>query len=201
MSKKTDTRHQRAPYKCHFVSEQEQINVSLNQVPVTIELNTGASLFVINKDTYNHINTVATTPITKSPVKLKTYLGESIPIISSINVHVKYKEVVEELPLHVVDGNGPNLIERNWLSKCRVNLGDIFILDTPSALKEVLKRHSSVFTEQLGCLRGVKVKLSVNSGACPKFFKPRPVPFALREKVEAELERLVACNVISPVQF
>ena len=38
-------------------------------------------------------------------------------------------------------------------------------------------------------------------GACPKFLKPRPVPFVLREKVEAELEMLVACNVISPVQF
>ena len=41
------------------------VNVSLNQVPVTMELHTGAFLSVINKDTYNHINTVATTPITK----------------------------------------------------------------------------------------------------------------------------------------
>ena len=39
------------------------VNVSLNQVPVTMELDTGASLSVINKDTYNHINTVATTPL------------------------------------------------------------------------------------------------------------------------------------------
>ena len=44
--------------------------------------------------------------------------------------------------------------------------------------------------EQLGCLKGVQ--FSVNNEACPKFFKPRPVPFVLREKVEAELERLVA---------
>ena len=57
------------------------VYVSLNKVPVTMELDTGASLSVINKDTYNHINTVATTPMTKSPVKLKTYIGESIPII------------------------------------------------------------------------------------------------------------------------
>ena len=66
---------------------------------------------------------------------------------------------------------------------------------------QLLKGYSSVFTEQLGCLKGVKIQLSVNNRACPKFFKPRPVPFVLREKVEAELERLVASNVISPVQF
>ena len=53
----------------------------------------------------------------------------------------------------------------------------------------------------MGCLKGVKVQLSVNNEACPKFCKPRAIPFVLREKVEAELERLVASNVISPVQF
>ena len=106
------------------------VNVSLNQVPVTMELDTGASLSVINKETYNHINTVATIPITKSPVKLKTYIGESIPIIGSINVCVKYKELEEELPLLVVDGNSPNLLGRDRLSKCRVNLEEIFSLDS-----------------------------------------------------------------------
>ena len=95
----------------------------------------------------------------------------------------------------MVDGNGPNLLVRDWLSK--VNLGEIFSLGT---LNEVLEKHSAVFTEQLGCLKGDEVQLNVNSEACPKFFKPRPVPFVLREKLEAELQRLVASNVISSVQ-
>ena len=100
-SKKPYARRQKSYSKSHFVSEQEQttkdysynmfsarnsstepiiVNVSLNQVPVTMELDTGASLSVINKDTCNHINTDAATPITKSPVKLKTYMGENIPM-------------------------------------------------------------------------------------------------------------------------
>ena len=99
------------------------------------------------------------------------------------------------MSLLVVDGNGPNLLVRDWLSK--VNLGEIFSLGT---LNEVLEKHSAVFTEQLGCLKGDEVQLNVNSEACPKFFKPRPVPFVLREKLEAELQRLVASNVISSVQ-
>ena len=66
------------------------VSVSLNQVPRNMELDTGASLSVINKDTYNQINALITTPITQSSVKLKTYMGECIPIIGNINVHVKY---------------------------------------------------------------------------------------------------------------
>ena len=96
--KKPDARHQKSSSKSQLVSEHEQTTrdysydmfsartnlllfMSLNRVPVTVELDTDASLSVINKDTYNHINTVATTSMTKSPVKLKTYIGESIPII------------------------------------------------------------------------------------------------------------------------
>ena len=47
------------------------VSVSLNQVSVNMELDTGASLSIINKDTYNQINAVITTPITQSSVKLK----------------------------------------------------------------------------------------------------------------------------------
>ena len=103
-SKKPDARRQKASSNSHFVSEQEQttgdysydmfsarnsstepiiVNVSLNQVPVTMELDTGASHSIINKDMYNHINTVATTPTTKSPVKLKTYIGTIFKMGSS----------------------------------------------------------------------------------------------------------------------
>ena len=44
------------------------------------------------------------------------------------------------------------------------------------------------------------VKLVVPEGAQPKCFKPRPVPYSLRAKVEQELESLQARGIISPVQ-
>ena len=177
------------------------INIHLNQVPVEMELDTGASRSVINRNTYQDIIAVSQVPIVKSSAKLKTYMGEYIPVLGTIDVIVKYREKEVELSVLVVDGTGPNLLGRDWLSKLSINLGEVFSLVTPSPLAEVLAKYPNVFTEQLGCLKDVKVQLSVDSEASPKFFKPRPVPFILREKVGKELDRLVAVGVLSPIQF
>ena len=81
-------------------------------------------------------------------------------------------------------------------------MGEIFSLEPPSApLKEIMKDYPNVFSDQLGCLNGTKVHLNVNQEARPKFFKPRPVSLALKDKVEEELNRLVAEGILSPVQF
>ena len=50
-------------------------------------------------------------------------------------------------------------------------------------------------------LQGVEAKLFVDAQAQPAFFKAHYIPFALRQKVEAELDRLEKQGVITPVQF
>ena len=54
----------------------------------------------------------------------------------------------------------------------------------------MLDKHCSVFNDELGCMKDMKVKLLIYSTAKPNFFKPRSVPFTLRDKVETELQRL-----------
>lgn len=47
----------------------------------------------------------------------------------------------------------------------------------------------------------MQAKIHVDPNAQPRFHKARQVPFAVREKVEAELERLQTLGVIQPIQF
>jgi len=48
-------------------------------------------------------------------------------------------------------------------------------------------------------VKDVEAKLYVNTDARPLFFKARSVPYALKQKVEHELERLQNQDVITPV--
>lgn len=69
------------------------------------------------------------------------------------------------------------------------------------ALASILEAHKQVFSPGLGLLKGVQVHLSVKDDAQPVFKKARPVPYAMREKVAKELQRLEDAGVMKPVRY
>ena len=68
-------------------------------------------------------------------------------------------------------------------------------------LESVLDMHNAVFNEELGCVQGMSAKIHVEPRSTPQFCKARPVPFALRGRVEQELDRLHESEVIKPVEY
>ena len=59
--------------------------------------------------------------------------------------------------------------------------------------------HSQVFEEGLGTLNNVMVNLAIDPSVPLKFHKARSIPFALKEKVELEIQRLEELGIISLV--
>ena len=72
-------------------------------------------------------------------------------------------------------------------------------MSNSDSLHVVLARHPTIFEESLGLVQGTTAKIHVDPTAQPKFFKARPVPYALRDKVDKELDHLVKEGVIQPV--
>ena len=89
------------------------------------------------------------------------------------------------MPLLVVGGTGPSLLGRNWLHKLRLDRPNICHGKT---LQAILQKHAAVFKEELGELRGTKAIMETVPEVQPHFNRPRPVPFAIKAKVEEELE-------------
>ena len=66
--------------------------------------------------------------------------------------------------------------------------------------ESLLKDFADVFKEELGLLRGIEAKITVNPAAIPKFHRHRPVPFVLKEKVEASFNAQVSKGELIPVE-
>ena len=86
-----------------------------------MEIDTGASVSLISEGQYKKLFDQRKPQINKTNDILRTYSGENLRIICSIQVNVLYKnQTVENLPLLVVPGECPNLLGCNWLMKLKI---------------------------------------------------------------------------------
>ena len=80
----------------------------------TMEIDTGASVSVIYKTTYQHeFNEYE---LQESSVRLTTYGGELLSVFGELIVDVVHGDNKARLPLLVIDKDGPSLLGRNWLA-------------------------------------------------------------------------------------
>ena len=78
---------------------------------------------------------------------------------------------------------------------------NVFKVETNCSLQDVLMCFGEVFNEGIGKVEGVQAKIFVHPQSTPIFHKARPVPYSLKAKVEAELNRLLEHGIIEPVRF
>ena len=127
----------------------------------------------------------------KSRLHLKTYTEEKIKLIGNLHVNVQYHNQETNLVLIVVEGDGPRIFGRNWLKYLRLDWNKIAIIQPgKNALEELLQQHQEVFRDELGPVSSFQASLQMKTAATPKFFKPRPVPFAIKEAIGCELDRM-----------
>ena len=60
----------------------------------------------------------------------------------------------------------------------------------------LLKKYEEVFSGSRGAMKHFSAKLNVKEDVRPIFLKPKSVPFATREAIEAELKWLEAEGII-----
>ena len=95
-------------------NEPTRMQVLLNNVPVDMVLDTGASLSIISQATFNRLKQHdATVSLHPSATRLLTYTGEPIPVVRATNMTVHYGEIVATLSAQVVVGEGPDLMGRD----------------------------------------------------------------------------------------
>ena len=139
-------------------------------------------------------------PLQSSAIQLKTYTNEKLSVLGQNDVTVRYGDQVQKLIITVVDGNGPSLLGRDWLKQLRLNWTQILMVQNSSTqLEDLMKEYSEIFRDELGTVRGFQASLHLKGSPQPKFFRPRPVPFAIRDAVGHELDRLEADTTIEKV--
>ena len=186
----------------HTSCSPDQVQLKLNSKPIVMEIDTGASVSLISESMLKAL--LPQLSIKRSTLNLKTYTGESIPVKGSVIVDVTYgSKTYSNLELTVVDGERPC---RDWLSCIRLNWRQISkvmssLTNPQDCLDALLSQYQVVFSECLCTITPYQATLHLKEETTPRFFKLHPVPFALREQVGKELDRLEMLGVLEKTTF
>ena len=136
------------------------ITMQINGAELPMEVDTGASLTLISKATFDRLWDARAAPnLQSTSSKLWTYTGEDIKVLGVANITVYFQEQCQQLQLLVVGGNGPSLLSRDWLSKIRLNWTELHhVHQCNLTLKALLDNHKPVFCTGLGMVRGTTAK-------------------------------------------
>ena len=203
----TDERDEYSDYSLYHVTsgptshQPIEVGVQMDGKSVKMLVDTGAGVSIINETTYRELWSHPP-KLQSTDVNLTSYTGQSVPVLGQIDVVTQYKQQSAHVPIIVVSGTRKNLLGRNLLSQLKLDWGEIMhVCKRDPVQSGLLAEVPGVFSEGLGKLKDVQVKINVKNGAIPRFFKARPIPYALKEKVENELDRLQHEGIIEPVQF
>jgi transposase InsO family protein len=162
-------------------SVQSRISLLLNHKPVTMELDTGASLSLISEKMWRDLGSPSLEPSSKI---FTAYDGHKFRPLGELRCQLGFEGNTVEATLTVVHSfKSYGLLGRDLL--------DHFMKS------EVLHKVDAV--TELPAMKVKPVSISVTHPEFLSFAKARPVPLPMREAVSKHLDELVAKGVLSPV--
>lgn len=187
--------------------------ILLNDKEITCEIDCGSAVSVLPAFIYQQLVGGNNVNYQLKPCKevFNFYTGVKIAPLGCLSVPVTFEGCTNYMVFFVIKTNEKRLplLGRDFMrlfrlhlcSKLNCNNVTLDFTDVTSTEKVLIDKYSSLFTGELGKFNKHKVGLKIKPDAQLRFFKPRPVPLALKPKIEEELDRLLAAGIIEKVDY
>lgn len=180
-----------------YSGEAMKLSVEVCGELIDFEVDSGSCATTIPIDVYKQ--KFSHMPLSYPRTILKSYSGQVVNVTGILRAQIKYEAECKYVDIYIVNGQGPALLGRDFLSLFNLQLSKVNHCSEKSEVEFYMTKFPKLFSNRLGCLNKFKVKLTLKPDSHPIFFRPRPVPFALKAKIEQEIGRLVKEGVLQPI--
>lgn len=176
--------------------------VEFNGVKLDITCDTGAPLNLMSIKMFDKF--FSRRSLRPCSLPFTAYGGHKIKTCGEFSVPVTYRGLTKDVSFIVTDTTNSPLLARSFLRKFGFDLVQVdsqvnSVRHFDSILEKIKRDFRDIFDGKLGAYNVAKVHLSIDKEAKPIFFKPRPVPFAWKSKIEEQLNKLVESGVLELV--
>lgn len=173
------------------------ITVKIEGKLVSMELDTGGAVSVMSLDRFRKISGKDIKP---TSTVFKTYKGDAVVPLGIVTVEVEYKNQKRDLNLYIVQENLDTILGREWLYEIQIDWPSLNAVQISTPIKnqldKLLEDYRELFDDSIGEIKNYECKLELKPDARPVFCRPRIVPFALKGRVEEEIDRLEKDGII-----
>ena len=180
------------------------VKPQINGCAIDFEIDTGSAVSILPRTIFD--DCIKNAKLLSADKILRTYTNDVIHTSGMFECCVKIHGQRRRLTLYVTESGTNPLFGRDWLRALKLNWAEIKAINSVSTattqqqLKPLLSKFSEVFSPGFGNFKDTNAKFYLRENAKPAFAKARKVPYSLREKCDAELERLEKAGIISHVK-
>ncbi|PAA72660.1 hypothetical protein BOX15_Mlig029664g1 [Macrostomum lignano] len=155
-------------------------HTSGSMLSVNAQIDTGAGVSVMSKTIWKRLGCPKLTP---TDTVLTTYADTQMKVFGTHDTELEYNDEFIPITFFIVES------QRN------------FVLVGRDKLNFTLNAVDNSCTSATQSCEFPPVTLKIKEGTTPIHCKPRPLPFALRQGVKDEIDRLLEEDTIKPVKF
>lgn len=174
------------------------IDVTIDDKIVKCEVDTGSRISAISEHLFRSM--FSDKNIVPDNLVLRSYSGSRILSLGYIEVQVSLGEVKnKKLRLYIIKDGARPLLGREWMNALNMKQINLNVIAEDAFVNQLIKEFPEVFCEKLGtCKQTIRLQLTDRE---PVYVRARPVPLALRARVERELTRLEDDGTIYRVEY
>ena len=168
------------------------VALKLNDLPVKMMVDTGASIDIIDESTYEMMQKSKPVCLSHPCNRIFAYGSRSqLPVLGKFKGTLESRNKIAIKDIHFVKGNFGFLLSYSSVTTSGLIQVDINKVQAQQSTthERLIQKFSYIF-DGIGTLKDVEAKLHIDSSVPPVAQPARRVPFHLRKKVEQELAQL-----------
>ncbi|XP_060100332.1 uncharacterized protein LOC132575538, partial [Heteronotia binoei] len=185
----------------HDSPDKIKVTVLIEGNPCQMEVDSGSSISLIAEETLRELCPRQRLQLRPADFILRDFQKNPVQIAGWARVQVERGSFHGPLDILVVKRQLATLLGLAWFKPMGIRVEGVGQTLTPRGFGEICKEFPEVFDGSLGSYRGPAISLPLDPTVRPIRLKARRVPFALKPKIEAELDRLTAQGVLEPVDY
>ncbi|XP_031338193.1 uncharacterized protein K02A2.6-like [Photinus pyralis] len=182
------------------------VEVLIEGKPQTFEVDSGAGITLLPEPDFQKLN-FNKALLRPTHVQFRSYTSGIFKPLGVAEVTVQYRDHKSTELLFIVPAQFSPLLGRTWIRHLKISLGDIdeqnstlSNVNSLDIIADIMRDFADIFEPKVGCVPGITCSLELRPNSRPVFIKERPVPYALLEKVNIELDNLEKSGIISKIE-